>query len=38
MSKKVYSTSIGTKWQSDIKYDSNRRKHNTNKKAKKGKK
>jgi len=28
-SRKVYSTSVGIPWQSDTKYDSNRRKHNT---------
>ena len=40
MSKVVYSSSIGTKWQSDIKYDNNRRKQNVDKKSKpkKGKK
>ena len=38
MAKKVYSTDIGTKWQSGIKPDDNRRKHNTSKQTKKGKK
>ena len=40
MSKVVYSSSIGSKWQSGVKYDSNRRKQDVDKKSKpkKGKK